>query len=121
MKKSCCMVFGTKYGLSHLPELFINFSDGTPLERVNVFKYLGLWMDPELTFKPHIVFICKRIYGCLGSLYHSINCFSFQLRKRIISQLYLPYSIMLMLFIKTPLTPSSNLLIFYITPYADLL
>lgn len=90
MKKSCTLVFGTKYGSSHSPELHINFSDGTPLERVNVFKYLGLWMDPELTFKPHIDYICKRIYGCLGSLYQSINWFSFQVRKRIISQLLLP-------------------------------
>lgn len=90
MKKSCSMVFGTRHGLSHLPELLTNFSDGTPLERGNVFKYLGHWMDPELTFKPHFGYICKRISGCLGSLYRSINCFSFQVRRRIISQLMLP-------------------------------
>ena len=53
-------------------------------------EYLGLWVDPELNFKPHIDFICKIIYGCLDSLYRSVNCFSFQVRKRIISQLLLP-------------------------------
>lgn len=90
MKKSCSMVFGTRHGLSHSPELLTNFSDGTPLERGNVFKYLGHWMDPELTFKPHFGYMCKRICICLGSLYRSINCFSFQVRRRIISQLMLP-------------------------------
>lgn len=90
MKKSCSMVFGTRHGLSHSPELLTNFSDGTPLERGNVFKYLGHWMDPELTFKPHFGYMCKWIYVCLGSLHRSINCFSFQVRRRIISQLMLP-------------------------------
>ncbi len=92
LKKTCSMVFGTKHCLSHShsPELFIHFCNGAPLERSNVFKYLRLWLDPELTFKPHIDYICKRIYGYLGSLYRSINCFSFQIRKRIISQLILP-------------------------------
>ncbi len=89
-KKTCSMIFGSKHSLSRSPSLCINFNDGSPLERVDVFKYLGLWIDPELSFKPHIDYICKKAYSCLGMLYRSINCFSFQVRKRLISQLIFP-------------------------------
>ncbi len=90
-KKSCRMAFGTQHNRSSYPSnLQIYFDDGSPLEKVDSFKYLGLWIDPELSFKPHIDFIIKRVYGCLSSLYHSINCFTFHVRKRIITQLVLP-------------------------------
>ena len=71
-------------------QLRILFSNGSILENVDTFKYLGLWLDPELTFKPHIDYITKKTYGCLSSLYRSINCFSFEVRKRIIAQVLLP-------------------------------
>ncbi len=43
-----------------------------------------------MSFKHHIDGIIKKSYGCLSSLYRSINCFLFQVRKRLISQLILP-------------------------------
>lgn len=84
-KKTCSMVFRTKHNFSHSFKLIINFHDGASLKLCNVFKYLRPWLEPELTFKPHIDYICKIIYGLLSSLYRSINCFSFQVRKRISS------------------------------------
>lgn len=89
-KKSCSMVFGTRHTHPYHLNLPILFADGSPLHKVDSFKYLGLWIDPELSFKPHIDFIIKRTYGCLSSLYRSINCFTLPIRKRIISQLILP-------------------------------
>lgn len=74
-KKSCCMLFGTRHSRVYSSELQINFDNGTLLEKADSFKYLGLWIDPELSFKPHIDFIIKRSYGYLNSLYRSINCF----------------------------------------------
>ncbi len=44
----------------------------------------------NLPFKPHIDYIVKKAYGCLASLYRSINCFTFPVRKRLILQLILP-------------------------------
>ena len=50
-----------------------------------------------------------------------LTVFHFKSGKESFHNSYFPYSIMLMLFIKTPLTLSSIVLIFYITPYTDLL
>ena len=88
--KSCSMVFGTRRSRASSLGLGIQFSNGAQLENVDTFKYLGVWLDPELTFKPNIDYTVKKTYGCLSSLYRSIHCFSFDVRKRIISQVLLP-------------------------------
>ena len=88
--KSCSMVFGSMYRRPHLLDLNIVYDDGSPLENVKLFKYLGVWIDPELTFKLHIDSVIKKAYGCLGSLYRSIDCFTLKIRMRLISQLILP-------------------------------
>ncbi len=49
-KKSCSMVFSTCHLRSHSADFHIYFSDGSPVDKVDTFKYLGLWIDPELTF-----------------------------------------------------------------------
>uniref|UniRef100_A0A3B1IDR7 Reverse transcriptase domain-containing protein n=1 Tax=Astyanax mexicanus TaxID=7994 RepID=A0A3B1IDR7_ASTMX len=89
-KKSCCMLFGMQHGSPNLRDLHIYFDDGSPLEKVDSFKYLGLWVDSEFSFKPHVDYIIKKTYGCLSSLYRAINCFTFHIRKRLVSQLILP-------------------------------
>lgn len=67
--KTCSMVFCTKHNLSHSFKLIINFHEQAALKLCNVFKYLRPWLDPELTLKPHIDYICKIIFGLLSSLY----------------------------------------------------
>ena len=50
------MLFGTKYMLS----TYTNFSleiDGQSIERVSSFKYLGIKVDPGLTFDSHVASI----------------------------------------------------------------
>ncbi len=84
-KKSCSMMFGTRQGLSESPVLNISFSDSSPLEQVSSFKYLGLWTDPVLSFSEHIKSIINKLSRSLGILYCSINCFNFQIRKRIVT------------------------------------
>lgn len=59
-KKSCSMVFCSKHQHPHLLDLNIVYDDDSPLAKVVLFKYLGLWVDPELVFKPHIDFIIKK-------------------------------------------------------------
>ena len=58
--KSCSMVFGTRTSQASSLQLPLLFSNGSHLEKVDSFKYLGLWLDPELTFKPHIDYIIKK-------------------------------------------------------------
>ncbi len=114
------MVFGTQYTRPHLRNFHIHFTDGSPLERVDLFKYLGLQIDPELPFKPHIDFVIKRTYSCLCSLYWSINCFTFHVRKRIISQWVLPIIDCADIVYCTPQTFTLSPLVFCSTLYVDL-
>ena len=90
-KKSYSMLFCTRPNSLPLTKNWsISFLDGTALSKVEEFKYLGLWLDTQLSFKPHINSISKKIFGQLKSLYLSADCFSQQVRKRIITQLILP-------------------------------
>lgn len=89
MKKSLCMLFGTHHSLKSA-ELNLYFDNGTSVTKETSVKYLGIWLDPELNFKPHIDYIIKRTYSCLMPLYRSSNCFTFRVRKKIITQLILP-------------------------------
>lgn len=51
------MLFGTSYNINcSSTELAINFTDGSPLNKVDTFKYLGLWTDSDFFFRPHIDF-----------------------------------------------------------------
>ena len=85
------MLFCTKQNSLPLTNnWYINCLDGTALEKVDEFKYLGLWLDSQLSFKPHINLITKKIYGRLKSLYRSVESFSLQVQRRIATQLVLP-------------------------------
>ena len=76
-KKSYNMLFCTRPD----PLLVIGLLDGTTIEKIEEFKYLGLWLDSQLSFKPHSNSITKKNVGCLKSLYRSVDCFSQEVRK----------------------------------------
>lgn len=44
-------------------DINIRFDDGSQLSNVSEYKYLGLWLDTELSFKPHIDCIIKSHIG----------------------------------------------------------
>lgn len=91
MNKSCSILFGTHYKLSTPTSDFrIQFKDGSYVRNVDSIKYLGLWLDPELSFKPHIDYIIKRTYSTLNPIFRSANCLTEKVRNRIITQLILP-------------------------------
>ena len=71
-------------------KLQICMIDGRSLENVNAFKYLGLWLDTELSFNAHIEATVLKVKQCLCQLYRLIVCFTFDTRKRIAQQLLLP-------------------------------
>ena len=77
------MLFATRYNLNHLcVEFDINFTDGSPLKKVDPFKNLGLWIDSDFYFRPDIDLIRNKTNACLGILYRSNHCFTIQVRKR---------------------------------------
>ncbi len=65
------MVFGTKqmFQLKY-NNIKIMCNDGTYLHRVDQIKYLGLWLDPELSFLLHnfVRFILEPVY-CMDQKY----------------------------------------------------
>ena len=63
------MVFGTRRSQASSLGVCIKFSNATQLGKVDTFKYLGVWLDPELTltFKQHIDYIVKKTYGSLAN------------------------------------------------------
>jgi len=54
------MLFNTKQILPPTDYL-INFIDGIPVLKVDEFKYLGLLLDSQLSFRSHIDSIIKKI------------------------------------------------------------
>lgn len=89
--KSYSMLFSTRSARHNQGNsLIIKFSDGTLMENVEEFKYLGLWLDSSLSFRPHIDSIVKKVNYNLRLLYRSINCFTQLIRLRIVTQLLFP-------------------------------
>ncbi len=52
------------------PILHLNDS---PLEKVNCFKYLGIWLSSDLSWSKHIDYICDKARRLLGFFYRSIS------------------------------------------------
>ena len=87
------MLFGTNQKLSSITlnqPYHIACLDGTQLERVDHIKYLGLWLDSELSFKCHIDNIIRKMNFSSGVLYRNRECFTRTVRKKLVLQLILP-------------------------------
>lgn len=63
--------------------------DGTSIELVHHYKYLGFWLDSNLNFKHHIDLLAKKLKFTLGFLYRMKACFSLDSRKRLVVALFL--------------------------------
>uniref|UniRef100_A0A9J8BQG6 Reverse transcriptase domain-containing protein n=1 Tax=Cyprinus carpio carpio TaxID=630221 RepID=A0A9J8BQG6_CYPCA len=66
------------------------FLDSSPLESTETFKYLGVWLETDLSFKTHVQVMTNKLNSRLKILYQSVNCFNFLVRKRIVLQLLMP-------------------------------
>jgi len=51
--------------LPHQPQIFIN---NTPLKKVDSLKYLGVQIDKNLSWKPHVEHVCSKIKRTIGLL-----------------------------------------------------
>lgn len=89
--KSYSMLFSTRsVRYNQCNSLSIKFSDRLLMEHVEKFKYLGLWLDSSLSFRPHIDSIVRKVNYNLRLLYRSINCFPPLIRLRLVTQLLFP-------------------------------
>ena len=63
---------------------------GACIEQVTSYKYLGIWLDEDLSFKTHITDLAKKIKPKIGFLYRNRSCFSKVNRKRVIQATVMP-------------------------------
>ena len=69
--------------------MLLSTKDGSLIERVTEYKYLGLWLDDKLTFKFHINVLASTLRQKVGFLYRNRSYFSLISRKRIVESLIL--------------------------------
>ena len=95
LKKSKVMLLGSEayilsgpLNVNNLPCIHIN---DNPLQYVNLFKNLGLWITPTLDWKAYVELILKKVHSSLGSLHFYRKSLSFTLKKQLILSLVLPH------------------------------
>ena len=86
-EKTKYMLFTKRTLIGNYPQLCA--SDGTIIERVPHYKYLGIWLDDKLTFRTHIEVLTKKLRMKLGFFYRNRSCFPWHTRKRLIEALFL--------------------------------
>uniref|UniRef100_A0A8C5LQ70 Reverse transcriptase domain-containing protein n=1 Tax=Leptobrachium leishanense TaxID=445787 RepID=A0A8C5LQ70_9ANUR len=90
--KTVTMLFGTAPKLHKLqtPHLCVGTKSIGTLTTVTSLKYLGMWLDPNLSFGPHIEKLSSKLYPKLGALYRNKSCLSPAVRKQIVQQMLMP-------------------------------
>ena len=89
-KKCCYMLFS--YGKKE--EINTEFNryqlsiNGKIIKRVNEAKYLGVIIDENLSWKPHIAKLNKTLKSACGRLYRIVNCLPVHLHKQLYHSLF---------------------------------
>jgi len=65
------------------------FLDSSPLKSTESFKYLGVWLETDLSFKTHVQALTNKLYSRLKILYQSVKRFNFQVRLVLITKICL--------------------------------
>ena len=73
VSKTKYMFMGSKALVNKVTDQQISIS-GEAIERIKVFKYLGLWLDESLTFDFHINKVYNKICQRLGAIHKVRNC-----------------------------------------------
>ena len=58
--------------------------DGSRINQVSAYKYLGTCLDDKLSFKMHVDKLCKRLKIKLGFFYRNRTCLSSTNRRQIV-------------------------------------
>ena len=65
-------------------------TEGTEIQKTTSYKYLGIIVEENLTFKLHIDSLVSKLRLKLGFFFRNKSCFSFQVRNHLISTTFLP-------------------------------
>ncbi len=72
LSKTKVMYFGTYHKLNDVNDSSLDFN-GSSIELVDSYKYLGLMLDNQLNFDKHVNYLCSKIYPKLKFL-SKIRC-----------------------------------------------
>ena len=93
VKKTKYMLIGSRPKLDLVSNNFAVKVDNIPIERVTVYKSLGVSVDEDLTWKAHIEEISKKISAGLSVLKRICPTTPFETRQIMYKALILPYLI----------------------------
>ena len=86
--KTKVMLFSnSKSKLSSLPSVIT--AQGSQIELVSSYKYLGVVIDDSLSFSAHIQQLVKKLKLKLGFFFRIKSCLSFESRKRLVSATFM--------------------------------
>ena len=87
--KTKFVIFGTRARLNDLEEYPL-YMDGVELERLSVFKYLGVYLDTHLDFEVHSRKIISKVNQRTGPLWRIRSCIGLSLAKDLYCSLIEP-------------------------------
>ena len=72
-----------------MSNLTISTKNGTNIERVMVYKYLGIYTDENISFKHHISNLASKLRQKIGFFYRNKSCFPLHCRKTLVEATFL--------------------------------
>ena len=87
-KKTKCIIFNRKHTPTHVPKILC--ADGSELEFVSSYKYLGLWLDSSLSFTTHIKHLQSKVKARLSFLYRNKASFTRAAKHTLVKMTILP-------------------------------
>jgi hypothetical protein len=69
-------------------ELHVHSLDGSRNQSVPAYKYLGIWIDMDLTFKKHLDKLVKKLRFKTSFFFKNKTCLSLSSRKQVIQSTF---------------------------------
>lgn len=70
-----CMIFNRNLPhVEYLPKMFS--MDGSEIDYVECYLYLGIWLDSKFSFETHINLLLRKVKSRIGFLYHNKSSFT---------------------------------------------
>lgn len=90
--KTKCMVIGSKANCRKFVELDLGINiNGDVIDYVSEIKYLGVYLDPQLSFSSHIDYLCKKLGKKIGFFNRIASCLSQWSKMLIYNTIILPH------------------------------
>ncbi len=90
VSKTKYMIMGPKNLVNKVQDQLVLIA-GEKIDRVDIFKYLGLWLDESLTFDHHVTKEYNKVCQKLGAIRKVRNCFGKSVALTLYRSLVLPH------------------------------